>query len=90
MGSKKRAYDAEFREGAVRIVIETGKPIPLVADELGVHAGTLHGWVSRWRRKGSASSDRPAGGRRRADAGERAGRTGAAAAGDEREEQADT
>ncbi|MFF2412684.1 transposase [Streptomyces sp. NPDC058092] len=60
MGSKKRAYDAEFREGAVRIVIETEKPIPQVADELGVHAGTLHSWVSRWRRNGSASSDRPA------------------------------
>ncbi|MFD7622732.1 transposase [Streptomyces sp. NPDC059802] len=71
MGSKKRAYDAEFREGAVRIVIETGKPIPQVADELGVHAGTLHGWVSRWRRKGSASSDRPppVGPRRRPPAG---------------------
>ncbi|WP_331750114.1 MULTISPECIES: transposase [unclassified Streptomyces] len=60
MGSKKRVYDAEFREGAVRIVIETGKPIARVADELGVHAGTLHSWVPRWRRNGSASSDRPA------------------------------
>ncbi|MEU2874772.1 transposase [Streptomyces olivoreticuli] len=60
MGSKQRTYDAEFREGAVRIVIETGKPIPEVAEELGVHPGTLHSWVSRWRRNGSASSDRPA------------------------------
>ncbi|MFF9040577.1 transposase [Streptomyces sp. NPDC014892] len=41
MGSKQRAYDAEFREGAVRIVIETGKPIPEVAEELGVNPGTL-------------------------------------------------
>jgi transposase len=60
MGSKKEKYDAEFREGAVRIVIETGKPIPEVAEDLGVHPGTLHSWVSRWRRNGSASSDRPA------------------------------
>lgn len=60
MGSKQRAYDAEFREGAVHIVIETGKPIPEVADELGVNPGTLHRWVSRWRRHGSATSDRPA------------------------------
>ncbi|MFG2369644.1 transposase [Streptomyces mirabilis] len=50
----------EFREGAVRIVIETGRPIPEVADELGVHSGTLHSWVSRWRRNGSASSGLPA------------------------------
>ncbi|WP_055495522.1 transposase [Streptomyces sp. TP-A0356] len=60
MGSKPQRYDAEFREGAVRIVIETGKPIPEVAEDLGVHPGTLHSWVSRWRRNGSASCDRPA------------------------------
>ncbi|QEU89019.1 transposase [Streptomyces viridosporus] len=60
MRTEKRTYDAEFREGAVRIVIETGKPIPEVAEELGVHPGTLHSWVSRWRRNGSASSDHPA------------------------------
>ncbi|MER7577789.1 helix-turn-helix domain-containing protein [Streptomyces sp. NPDC126514] len=40
-------------------MIETGRPIPEVAEELGVHSGTLHSWVSRWRRNGSASSDRP-------------------------------
>lgn len=61
MVSKQRMYTPEFREGAVRIVVETGRPIPEVAEELGVHPGTLHSWVSRWRRNGSASSDRPAG-----------------------------
>ncbi|MFE7045773.1 transposase [Streptomyces atratus] len=60
MGSKQRTYTPEFREGAVRIVIETGRSVPEVAKELGVHSGTLHSWVSRWRRNGSASSDRPA------------------------------
>ncbi|MDI9889146.1 transposase [Streptomyces sp. HNM0645] len=60
MASRKRIYDAEFREGAVRIVTETGKPIPEVAEDLGIHPGTLHGWVSRARRNGSSSSDRPA------------------------------
>lgn len=60
MGSRQRTYNAEFREGAVCIVIETGKPILEVAEDLGVHPGTLHGWVSRWRRNGSACSDRPA------------------------------
>ena len=52
-------YTPEFREGAVRIVIETGRTIPEVAEELGVHAGTLHSWVSRWRRNGSTTLDRP-------------------------------
>ncbi|MFE0583362.1 transposase [Streptomyces sp. NPDC058874] len=58
MASRKRIYDAEFREGAVRIVAETGKPVPEVAEDLGVHPGTLHSWVSRARRNGSPSSDR--------------------------------
>ncbi|MER5918412.1 transposase [Streptomyces sp. NPDC001982] len=59
MASRKRIYDAEFREGAVRIVTETGKPIPEVAEDLGIHPGTLHSWASRARRNGSPSSDRP-------------------------------
>ncbi|MER6076245.1 transposase [Streptomyces sp. NPDC001817] len=84
MGSRQQKYDAEFGEGAVRIVIETGKPVPEVAGDLRVHPGMLHSWVSRWRRNGSASSGRPApaasGGRLRE--GGRAG-AGAAAPGDE-------
>ncbi|MFJ8495437.1 transposase [Streptomyces sp. NPDC094038] len=59
MASKKRLYDAEFREGAVRIVMETGKSISEVAADLGIHSGTVHSWVSRARRNGSPSSDRP-------------------------------
>ncbi|WP_329375220.1 transposase [Streptomyces sp. NBC_01483] len=90
MGSKQRTYTPEFREGAVRIVIETGRPIPEVAEELGVPSGTLHSWVSRWRRNGSASSDQPVRARTgRAAARSRAGRAGAAAAGCGGEEQAD-
>jgi transposase-like protein len=37
----RRKYDAEFREGAVRIIRETGKPIAQVARDLGIHEGTL-------------------------------------------------
>ena len=36
-----------FREGAVRIVQETGKPIAEVARDLGIHAGTLGNWVKK-------------------------------------------
>ncbi|MGD3109792.1 transposase [Streptomyces sp. YGL11-2] len=42
------------------MVTETGKPIPQAAEELGVHPGTLHSWVSRARCTGSPPSDRPA------------------------------
>jgi transposase-like protein len=40
----RKRYDREFREGAVRIVEETGKPIAQVARDLGVNEGTLGNW----------------------------------------------
>jgi transposase len=47
MPETRRKYDAEFREGAVRIVRETGKPIAQVARGLGIHEGTLGNWVNK-------------------------------------------
>jgi transposase len=51
MPEKRRKYDREFREGAIRIVNETGRPIAQVARELGVNEGTLGNWVARDREK---------------------------------------
>ena len=39
MGETCRKFDADFREGAVRLVRETGKPIAQVARDLGINAG---------------------------------------------------
>src|SRR3954467_13767344 len=49
MPEMRKKYDREFREGAVRIVEETGKPIAQVARDLGVNEGTLGNWVNRAR-----------------------------------------
>ncbi|MFG2731528.1 transposase [Streptomyces canus] len=50
MAEKRQSYDAEFREGAVRIVTETGKTITQVAADLGIKETTLGSWVARARR----------------------------------------
>jgi transposase len=49
MSEIRRRYDPEFKSGAVRIVLETGKPIAQVARDLGVHAGTLGNWMKKER-----------------------------------------
>ncbi|HEU5474696.1 MAG TPA: transposase [Actinophytocola sp.] len=47
MPEKRRRFDREFREGAVRIVRETNKPIAQVANDLGINPGTLGNWVNQ-------------------------------------------
>ena len=49
MSRKYRKFSPEFRAEAVRMVIESSRPIAEVAKELGVNDGTLGNWVSQYR-----------------------------------------
>jgi len=52
MGETRRKFGKDFREGAVRLVRERGKPIAQVARDLGINPGTLGNWVDADRRRG--------------------------------------
>ncbi|MEV4749129.1 transposase [Streptosporangium sp. NPDC049248] len=57
MPETRRKFDQDFKDGAVRIVEETGRPIVRVARELGVNAGTLANWVNMARQRHRAGDD---------------------------------
>ncbi len=49
MSSERARFTREFREEAVRLVIEGSRPIAQVARQLGINDGTLGNWVARFR-----------------------------------------
>jgi transposase-like protein len=51
MAETGRKFDQDFKEGAVRLVRETGKPIAQVAKDLRINEGTLGNWVNADRRR---------------------------------------
>ena len=54
---KKRTYSAEYREEAVKMVLETSRPIAAVARDLGINEGTLGNWVNKYRNEHTASEE---------------------------------
>ena len=65
MSRAKRVFSPEFREDAVRLVVDSSRPIASVARELQIGEGTLGNWVTIYRRDHAA--EEPA-----LDVGERA------------------
>ena len=48
-------FSPEFREDAVRLVIDSSRPIASVARELGIGEGTLGNWVNEGYSRGRPS-----------------------------------
>jgi len=46
MAETRGKFDQDFKEGAVQLVRETGKPIAQVARDLVINEGTLGNWVN--------------------------------------------
>ncbi len=51
MPSRRRKFSVEYREEAVKLVIDGSRPIAQVARELGLNEGTLGNWVNTYRRE---------------------------------------
>lgn len=51
MARVKKTFSPQYRDEAVKLVIETSRPIAQVARELHVDEGTLGNWVSAYRRQ---------------------------------------
>lgn len=49
MTTKRLKYSPEFKGEAVRMVIDSSRPVADVARELSVNEGTLGNWVNRYR-----------------------------------------
>lgn len=48
-GQSKRKYTAEFRQGAVALVVNEGRTVKQAAADLGMPENTLNVWVSQSR-----------------------------------------
>lgn len=51
MSRNRRNFSPEFKDEAVKLVIETSRPVVQIARELGIHEGTLGNWVNAYRRE---------------------------------------
>jgi transposase-like protein len=46
----RKKFSPEYREEAVKMVLESSRPVAQVARELGLNEGTLGNWVNAYRK----------------------------------------
>jgi len=50
MSEKRRSFSPEYKEEAVKLVIDRSQPVADVAREIGIHEQTLRNWVASYRK----------------------------------------
>lgn len=61
--ARGRTFTQEFKDEAVRMVLDGPRPVAHVAKELGIHDTTLGNWVSAYKRRHSGSVPESASGK---------------------------
>jgi len=54
MGRQRQEFTPEYKDEAVKLVINTGRPVAVVARELGVKEQTLGRWVNLYKSRQDA------------------------------------
>jgi transposase len=55
--TKAKSYTAEFKASAVKLAVESKRPLAQTARELGVSKDTLYGWVRQYHGKPQSGQD---------------------------------
>ncbi len=55
---KMQPYNAEFKERAVKMAVESDQSVAQTARDLGINENTLHTWISKYHYGGSSTSGR--------------------------------
>jgi transposase-like protein len=51
MAERRKKFSASFKDEAVKMVIESSRPVADVAREIHINEGTLGNWVNRYRKE---------------------------------------
>lgn len=49
MAQHRRKFSPQFKTEAIQFVLQTGRPVTQMAQELDISKGTLHNWVNTWK-----------------------------------------
>jgi transposase len=58
VGQARKKYTQEYKDEAVELMINSGRPIAEAARDLGINEATLGGWVSKAKESGKVK-DKP-------------------------------